>query len=65
MADCSFVKEPVEKHLRGVGSAGKRRTRLRWRQRLLLEGSEWSFDDLAGEKQMSALNSGLCCLSYP
>lgn len=66
MGDCSFVKEPIEKHSGGVGSAGKRRTRLWWWQQLLLEYWEWSFEEeLAGEKQMSDLNSGLCCFSYP
>lgn len=65
MVNCSFVKRPIEKHLRGVGSAGERRMRLRWQQWLLLEGSELSSEELAGGKQMSALNSGSCCLSYP
>lgn len=48
MVDCSFVKQPIEKHLRGVGSAGERRMRLRWQQWLLLEDSELSSEELAG-----------------
>lgn len=50
----------IEKHMRGVGSAGKRRTRLRWWQWLLLEGSEWNW--VGVNKLVPWIQDGAACL---